>query len=94
MEKPFRQVTILFLLKDNSILLAMKKRGFGQGRWNGVGGKLNLGESVEAAAIRETQEEINVEPKKIDKVAVIDFYFPPGTPKEDFNQQAHVYFLL
>lgn len=92
MPKIYRQVTLLFLIKNGSILLAMKKRGFGQGRWNGVGGKLNPGETIEAATIRETQEEINVTPKSLEKVAVINFYFKPDTPKESFNQQAHVYF--
>jgi hypothetical protein len=31
--------TLLFLQKDDELLLAMKKRGFGAGRWNGVGGR-------------------------------------------------------
>jgi 8-oxo-dGTP pyrophosphatase MutT (NUDIX family) len=37
----------------------MKKRGFGEGRWNGVGGKVEPGESIEAALIREAKEEVN-----------------------------------
>lgn len=40
----------------------MKKRGFGAGRWNGVGGKVEIGESIESAMIRESQEEIGVTP--------------------------------
>jgi len=31
----------------------MKKRGFGQGKWNGFGGKVEPNESIEQAAIRE-----------------------------------------
>lgn len=42
------------------MLLAMKKRGFGLGKFNGVGGKLKPGESVLTAAVRETEEEIAV----------------------------------
>jgi|TARA_Y100000031_G_scaffold61222_1_gene69064 hypothetical protein len=38
-----RQVSLCLLLRENKdnreILLAMKKRGFGQERWNGVNGK-------------------------------------------------------
>lgn len=68
-----RQLTVLFLTKDREVLLAMKKRGFGAGRWNGVGGKLEAGETVETAAIRECQEEINVTPSKLVKVAEIVF---------------------
>ncbi len=51
----------------------MKKRGFGAGRWNGVGGKLEDGETIESAAIRECQEEINVTPSMLVKAAEIVF---------------------
>ncbi len=63
--------TLLFLLSENKILLAEKKRGFGKGKLNGIGGKVEKGETVEQAMIRETQEEINVTPKKYEKVATI-----------------------
>ena len=92
-KKPLRRATICFLVKDNKILLAMKKRGFGKGRWNGVGGKVNIGETVLAAAIRETQEEIQVTPKKLKLVAKLDFYFPYVALKEDYNQQVIVYMI-
>ncbi len=65
--------TLLFLRKDNEVLLAMKKRGFGAGKWNGVGGKIEAGETIEAALVRECQEEINVTPKNWQKVAELDF---------------------
>lgn len=71
--------TLLFLLRNDEILLAMKKRGFGVGHWNGVGGKIETDESLEEAAIRECQEEIGVTPKSFEKVAVHDFAFPDGT---------------
>ena len=67
-------VTTLCLLKrDNEILLAMKKRGFGEGRYNGVGGKIEEGETPEQAMIRETEEEISVTPTKYEKVGLIEF---------------------
>lgn len=68
-----KQLTLLFLVKDKQVLLAMKKRGFGAGRWNGVGGKLDKGETVEQALVRETQEEIDVTPTKFEKRAEIVF---------------------
>lgn len=83
-----KQATLLFLLKDNQILLAMKKRGFGKGRWNGVGGKPNLNENIIDTAVRETQEEIEITPKNIEKVAVLDFYFKN---KSEFDQQVLVF---
>jgi len=83
-----KQATLLFLIKDNQILLAMKKRGFGQGRWNGVGGKPKENENILDTAIRETQEEINVVPKNIFQVATLDFYFQNKT---EWDQQVLVF---
>jgi mutator protein MutT len=65
--------TLLLLRKDDQVLLAMKKRGFGAGRWNGVGGKLDEGETVEQALVRECQEEIGVTPTSYTAVAELDF---------------------
>ncbi len=90
-----RNTTLLFLIKkdDNKIseiLLAMKKRGFGVGRWNGVGGKLSDGETIEQAVIREAHEEIGIVAKESDlqKVAELAFTFPH---RPDFDQLVHVY---
>jgi len=69
-----RVVTLLFLRQEGQILLAMKKRGFGVGKWNGVGGKADTDESAEQAAIRECQEEIGVTPLKPRLVGKIKFY--------------------
>ena len=35
----------------------MKKRGFGEGKWNGFGGKVEEGETILQAALRELKEE-------------------------------------
>lgn len=82
------QATLLFLLKDNQILLAMKKRGFGVGKWNGVGGKPKDNENIFDTAIRETQEEINVTPLNISHLATLNFYFKT---KPEWDQQVLVF---
>ncbi len=68
-----KQLTVLFLVKPGHVLLAMKKRGFGEGRYNGVGGKVELGETIEQAASRECEEEIGVRPINFYKTAEISF---------------------
>lgn len=68
--------TMLLIVKDGSLLLAMKKRGFGKGKWNGPGGKLRHNETPEEACIRETQEELGITPLNIQKVAEHVFLYP------------------
>ena len=70
-----KQTTLLYIIKDDKILLAEKKRGFGVGKINGIGGKLEKGETVEQAMIRETQEEIGVTPLSCQHLATITFRF-------------------
>ena len=61
--------------EDGRVLLGMKKRGFGAGRWNGFGGKVEPGESVYDAAVREVIEESGVTPTGIKKIGNIIFSF-------------------
>ncbi len=42
------------------VLLGMKKRGFGAGKWNGFGGKVEPGEAITDAALRELREECGI----------------------------------
>jgi 8-oxo-dGTP pyrophosphatase MutT (NUDIX family) len=69
-----RTVTLLFLLRDDEILLAMKKRRYGAGKWNGVGGKADPGETALQAAIRECEEEICVTPLSPKLMGKITFF--------------------
>jgi len=42
-------MTLCIIHQHPKVLLGMKKRGFGVGRWNGFGGKVNEGETIEQA---------------------------------------------
>ena len=72
-----KPTTLLFLRRDDRILLAMKKRGFGVGKWNGVGGKVQPNETVLEAAIRECEEEIMVTPNNLRLAGEIHFFDLP-----------------
>lgn len=90
-----RKATLCFLLRETSVgqevLLAMKKRGFGQGKWNGVGGKVD-DESIELAAKRETNEEIGVEIVDPERVAILTFYFT-DPEFQKWDQEVHVFIV-
>src|SRR3990167_3060590 len=70
-----KTLTLCFVHQGSKVLLGMKKRGFGAGRWNGFGGKVRNGETVEAAARRELKEEAGLEVLEITEMGVIDFTF-------------------
>ena len=83
--------TLCFLVKDNSILLGMKKRGFGEGKWNGFGGKIAAGETVAAAALRELDEEIGVrgDEESLAPMGVLKF----RSVNPAMNWDVHLFFL-
>ena len=77
-----KKTTLVYLIdkSTNAVLLAMKKRGFGEGLWNGPGGKADpeAGDTtIKETAIRETLEEVCVRPDADSLVqqGLISFHF-------------------
>jgi 8-oxo-dGTP diphosphatase/2-hydroxy-dATP diphosphatase len=68
-------LTLCLVYQHPNILLGMKKRGFGVGKWNGFGGKVLPTETIEEAARREVQEEAGIEVKDLNKMGILDFIF-------------------
>lgn len=68
-------LTLCIVRETTRILLGMKKRGFGVGQWNGFGGKLEVGETIEEAARRELKEEAGLEVLSMSKKGILDFEF-------------------
>jgi 8-oxo-dGTP diphosphatase len=85
--------TLVLLLKGqpvSEILLGYKKGGFGQGKITGFGGKIEPGETIYAAAIRELSEEtgILVTATSLSYTALLEFQFPY---KPDWDHNVYVF---
>lgn len=68
-------LTLCLAVRDGRVLLGMKKRGFGAGRWNGFGGKIEDGETIEEAAKREMLEECGVAIDAMEPCGIHEFEF-------------------
>ncbi|KAM4531438.1 oxidized purine nucleoside triphosphate hydrolase isoform 1-T1 [Odontesthes bonariensis] len=68
-------LTLVMVVQPGRVLLGMKKRGFGVGKWNGFGGKVQPGETIEDAAKRELQEESSLTVDALEKIGNIKFEF-------------------
>lgn len=66
--------TLVYVIRDGQILLIRKKRGFGEGFFNGAGGKVHVGETLEDAAVREFSEELCATPGPLEWRGVLEFY--------------------
>jgi 8-oxo-dGTP diphosphatase len=85
--------TLCFIMRDNprpQILLGYKKRGFGQGKYDGFGGKVLAGEDISAATLRELLEEsgVTVSLSDLSFCGVIHFIFPN---KPEFDHEVYVF---
>lgn len=70
--------TLLFVVKDGQVLLIRKKRGLGAGKINGPGGKVEPGETPLEGALRETEEELGIQPLGVREAGRLGFQFVDG----------------
>lgn len=68
-------MTLVIVHHADRVLLGMKKRGFGAGRWNGFGGKVQPDETLEEAAKREVFEEAGIHLANLEERGVLTFTF-------------------
>lgn len=85
-----KETNICFLINDEKVLLGMKKRGFGTGKWNGFGGKVQEGEDVKVAAAREVKEEAGVDilPEDLKEAGILEFRFQNNP---DWDNSCHIF---
>lgn len=86
---PVWRATLLFVVQDGSVLLIHKKRGFGTGKINGPGGRLEPGETPRQAAVRETREEVGVTPLGVRPAGDLFFQFRDGLSIRGWVFRAH-----
>ena len=76
--QPVDRGTLLFVVRDQRILLIHKKRGLGAGKINGPGGRFDDGETPLECALREVKEEIGVIPSGARECGQLLFQFLDG----------------
>ncbi|XP_023715488.1 7,8-dihydro-8-oxoguanine triphosphatase isoform X2 [Cryptotermes secundus] len=67
--------TLAMVRKTNALLLGLKKKGFGEGKWNGFGGKVEKDETISEGAVRELEEESGLVAKCLTKIGILEFEF-------------------
>ena len=76
--RPVDRATLVFVVRQDRVLLIRKKRGLGAGKINGPGGRIDPGESPLECAIREVEEELRVTPVGLEKRGELFFQFTDG----------------
>ncbi|KAL2644834.1 hypothetical protein R1flu_012421 [Riccia fluitans] len=82
-------LTLVIIHHEGKVLLGMKKRGFGKGYYNGFGGKVEKGESIEEAAARELEEESGLTATDMEKRGILTFHFD----NDPVLWEVHVYYV-
>lgn len=90
------EATVCFILDGSppaSILLGLKKRGFGEGKFNGLGGKVLPEETPLRTIIREVREEsgLTISADSLRPMGWIDFFFPS---RREYEQHVHVFLAV
>ena len=84
------QATICYLINENEeLLLQYKRKGFGKGKWNGPGGKIETGETPRECVKREVWEETGIRIIEAELKGELEFIFPDN-PKNNFYSYVFV----
>ena len=88
-----KKILTLVIVHDRGrVLLGRKKRGFGAGKWNGFGGKVEANETIEEGARRELLEEAGIGTVAVERRGRILFHFagdPVALEVHIFRTRSH-----
>jgi len=78
MTRPITEVAVgILITKDNNFLLAKRPVGKPyEGYWEFPGGKIETGESIHQALVRELREELGIEVLESDAIGTIEHDYP------------------
>jgi 8-oxo-dGTP diphosphatase len=81
MNQSWLRYTLIFLTRAERILMLHRRRPPNQGLWNGIGGRIEPGESALAGALREVHEETGFQLDDLHFAGILTwdgFETPPG----------------
>ena len=91
MWEPTERCVLTYVIDGDNILLILKKRGMGDGYYNGPGGHIELEETKTEAAIRETKEETGLDVTDLVDMGTLYFQFRDGTRMIGYVFTTHTY---
>ena len=91
MWEPTERCVLTYVIDGDNILLILKKRGMGDGYYNGPGGHIELEETKTEAAIRETREETGLDVADLVDMGTLYFQFRDGTRMIGYVFTTHTY---
>ena len=75
------ETTLVYVINGNKVLLKKATRGISVGKWNGLGGKIEEGETPETSARREAFEESGLTVERLYYHGMMSHYLDGGKEK-------------
>lgn len=74
--KPSREIALAVIVREGRLLVGRRPNGPLAGLWEFPGGKVEAGESVEAAAVRESAEELGLSVEAVRVLGTVEHEYP------------------